>query len=131
MNNWFYISLGDGNTFAQIYEWNGQTGTNISNNPLSVNGGQSWRNDGYWTFMIPCSNSQSIHIRDAANRTILATDGYYRPAWSPNGLLMFCVHRPSGWILALCNGVKIIEIANGDPISAQWGNGEEVVWSVA
>lgn len=36
---------------AQIYEWDGQATKNISQNPSLHNGGQTWRNDGYWSFI--------------------------------------------------------------------------------
>lgn len=126
-----FSALGNGDKYAQIYEWDGQTTTNISKNSFSDNGGQSWRNDGYWTFMIPFSNSQNIYVRDATNHSVLTTDGYYAPVWSPNGLLMFCNNDSSGWSLSIWNGNKIIEVARGSFIAAQWQNGESTTCSFA
>lgn len=73
----------------QIYEWDGQTTTNISRNPLGNNGGQTWRSDGYWAFVTYFSDAENLYIRDEKNRTVLKTKGQYTPAWSQNGLLMF------------------------------------------
>jgi len=126
-----FSAIGDSDTHAQIYEWDGNTITNISQNPLSNNGAQSWRDDGYWVFITPVSpKNNDIVIRDETNRTILTTNGYYAPAWSPNGLLMFCTIDPSGWVLSIWNDSEIIEIAHGD-ISAKWRNGAGVVCSFA
>lgn len=127
-----FSAMGASDTHAQIYEWDGRTITNISQNPLSDNGAQSWRNDGYWVFITPVSpKNNDIVIRDETNRTILTTNGYYVPVWSPNGLLMFCSNDPSGWVLSMWNGSKIIEITRGDPIAAEWQNGVMVVCSFA
>jgi Tol biopolymer transport system component len=127
-----FSAIQDGDSHAQIYEWDGRTITNISQNPLSDNGAQSWRNDGYWVFITPVSpKNNDIVIRDETNRTILTTNGYYAPVWSPNGLLMFCTTDPSGWVLSIWNGSEVIEIAHADFISAKWQNGAEVVCSFA
>lgn len=115
----------------QIYEWNGQTTVNISKNPFAHNGGQTWRSDGYWSFATYFSDviGQNIYVRDAHNRTILTTEGRYPPAWSQDGLLMFCVEDSTGWILSMWNGINIIEIARGGFIEAKWQNGKYVYCS--
>jgi hypothetical protein len=116
----------------QIYEWDGKTVRNISKNPLAHNGGQTWRSDGYWSFVTYFSDvtGQNVYIRDANNHTILSTKGRYRPAWSQNGLLIFCVEDLSGgWILSLWNDGKIIDVARANLIEAKWQNGTYVYCS--
>jgi len=120
---------GTGDSHIQIYEWNGQTATNISQNPLSNNAGQTWRNDGYWSFVTYYSEGQDLYIRDATNHTVLITKGQYPPAWSRDGLLAFCHYDSSDWILSIWNGVVVVEIARGDFIQATWKNGESVFCS--
>ncbi len=106
----------------QIYEWDGQNARNISQNPTLHNGGQTWRNDGYWSFNTFLSGSQNLYIRDTANRTILETEGQ-SPAWSQNGLLIFCVPNYHGYTLSMWNGKDVIEIDNGSFFEAKWNNG--------
>lgn len=78
----------DSDLYAQIYEWDGETARNISKNPSSHNGGQTWRDDGYWAFVTFFSGEQKLYIRDHANQTILETKGQYQPAWSQKGVLL-------------------------------------------
>jgi Tol biopolymer transport system component len=116
--------------YVQIYEWDSQIAKNISQNPSLHNGGQTWRKDGYWSFITFFSSSQNLYVRNNTNHTILETKGQYPPAWSQNGLLVFCTPDSSKhWILSMWNGVKIIEIAHGDFIEAKWNNGEYVFCS--
>jgi Tol biopolymer transport system component len=140
-------SLSFGGLDAQIYAWNEQNVTNVSLNPDFHNGGQSWRSDGYWAFITYFSSEQLVYIRDEKNKTILATEGQYAPAWSENGYLMFCnsasrrkwifsmSHLPrtytehSGWVLSMWTGRKIIDIAQGSEIEAAWPNGENIFCS--
>ncbi|HNE05893.1 MAG TPA: hypothetical protein PLT08_15310 [Anaerolineales bacterium] len=114
---------------AQIYEWDGQTAKNISQNPSFHNGGQTWRNDGYWSFITFFSSGQNLYVRDNINQTVLETKGQYRPAWSHNGLLAFCVPEHPEWTLSIWNGKNIVEIAHGNFIAAKWNNGEDVFCS--
>ncbi len=116
--------------FAQIYEWDGEKATNISQNPDLHNGGQSWRSDGYWSFVTYFSGQQLLYIRNEENQTILTTEGQYAPAWSQKGYLTFCKFTPpDGWILSMWDGTKIIEIAQNNIIDAVWRNGEDVYCS--
>jgi Tol biopolymer transport system component len=126
-----FSAIGESDSHAQIYEWDGYDIKNISQNPLSDNGAQSWSNDGYWSFTTLFSNHQNFHVRDNANNTVLITDGYYAPVWSPNGLLMFCNNDSSGWLLSIWNGAKIIEVTRGSFIAAKWQNGGTVFCSFA
>lgn len=114
---------------AQIYEWDGQTAKNISQNPSFHNGGQTWRNDGYWSFITFFSSEQNLYIRDNINQTVLETKGEYRPAWSHNGLLAFCVPEYPNWALSIWSGKNAVEIAHGNFIVAKWNNGEYVFCS--
>ncbi len=115
---------------AQIYEWDGKKVRNISQNPLSHNGGQTWRNDGDWAFTTFFSKSQDLYIRDNNNRTLLETRGQYSPAWSQKGLLIFCAPDNSkSWTLSMWNNGKVISIAHGDFVIAKWNNGEFVFCS--
>jgi len=114
---------------TQIYEWDGKKAHNISQNLEFNNIGQQWANNGYWAFVTFFSNKHLIYIRDENNQTILTTEGQYTPAWSQNGYLMFCTKASSGWRLSIWNGEKVIEIANGPIISAQWRSGKGVYCS--
>lgn len=125
-----FSANGLGDLHVQIYEWDGQSARNISKNPFSHNGGQTWRKDGYWSFITFFSESQNLYIRDEKNKTILKTKGQYSPAWSQNGILIFCVpNGPSGWTLSMWNSGDVIEIAHGNFIEAKWNNGEYVFCS--
>lgn len=115
--------------YVQIYEWDGQSTKNISQNPLVHNGGQTWRSDGYWAFITSFSKKESLYIRDNQNQTVLETKGQYQPAWSQSGLLVFCVPEHPEWTLSIWNGKNIVEIAHGDFIAAKWNNGEYVFCS--
>lgn len=115
--------------YAQIYEWDGQTAKNISNNPSLHNGGQTWRNDGYWSFITFFSRVQTLYVRNSVNQTVLETNGQYTPAWSRSGLLIFCAPEYPKWILSMWNGKDVIEIAYSSFISAMWNNGGYVICS--
>lgn len=114
---------------VQIYEWDGQSAKNISQNPAFHNGGQTWRNDGYWSFITFFSSGQYLYIRNNSNQTVLETKGQYQPAWSQTGLLVFCVPEHPDWTLSMWNGKNVVEIAHGDFIVAKWNNGEVVFCS--
>ncbi len=120
---------GTGDSHVQIYEWDGQTAKNISQNPSANNGGQSWRSDGYWSFITFFSDSQDLYIRDNTNQTVLQTKGQYPPAWSQKKLLIFCVPGNPDWTLSMWNGKNVVEIAHGSFIAAKWKNGEHVFCS--
>ncbi len=115
---------------VQIYEWDGQSAKNISQNPLFHNGGQTWRHDGYWAFATFFSNEQNLYIKDNQNQTVLETKGQYQPSWSESGLLVFCVPEHPEWTLSIWNGKNIVEIAHSNYfITAKWNNGEYVYCS--
>ncbi len=114
--------------YVPIYEWDGQSIVDISNNPSSSNGFQTWRDDGYWAFSTFFSEEQNVYVRDETNQTVLTAEGQW-PVWSRNGLLMFCVHHSPDWTLSIWNGGEVIEVVNADFIHAKWNNGEEVFCS--
>lgn len=113
---------------VQIFLWDGQTATNISQNPKHHNGSPTWNQYGEWAFVTFFSSEQLIYIRDAQNRTILKTEGQYSPAWSSDGMLLFCRRGISGgWVLSLWNREEVVEVSRGSEIWAQWQNGQGVV----
>ncbi|MBI5932556.1 MAG: PD40 domain-containing protein [Chloroflexi bacterium] len=117
---------------TQIYEWDGRSASNISNNQPSHNGGQTWRSDGYWAFVTFFSEKQEIHILNNKNQNLLTTSGQYQPAWSQSGLLMFCVNKApesTGWKLSFWDGTNVREIVQGNLIVAVWRNGSGVFCS--
>lgn len=68
-----------GGQYTQIYLWDGEVATNISQNPDAHNGGQTWSSDGYWAFVTYFSPEQLIFVRDRDNNTVLETGGQYTP----------------------------------------------------
>jgi Tol biopolymer transport system component len=124
-----FVAGNESDVHVQVYEWNGQSAKNISQNPPFHNGGQTWRNDGYWAFVTFFSSSQNLYIRDDHNQTVLETKGQYLPAWSRSGLLAFCVPERPNWTLSIWNGKDVVKIAHGGFIMAKWSNGEYVLCS--
>ncbi|HSO13913.1 MAG TPA: hypothetical protein VLT51_16165, partial [Anaerolineales bacterium] len=124
-----FVAGNESDVHVQVYEWDGQSAKNISQNPSFHNGGQTWRNDGFWSFVTFFSSSQNLYIRDNLNQTVLETKGQYVPAWSRNGLLAFCVPERPNWTLSIWNGKDVVKIAHGGFIVAKWNNGEYVFCS--
>jgi len=120
----------DQHHYAQIYEWSGQTITNISKKPKLHSCSQTWRSDGYWSFATFFS-SPLLFIRDNENKTQLTVEGAYAPAWSQSGLLMFCNYTsvPGEWKLSMWDGKEIVEIVQSNHIIAVWSNGSRVYCS--
>jgi hypothetical protein len=125
-----FIAFGLEDQHAQIYEWDGQAANNISKNPDSHNGGQSWGSDGYWSFATFFS-SPFLYVRNERNQTQLTVEGAYASVWSQNGFLMFCsyVSAPYEWKLSIWDRKNIVEIAQGYHIIAAWRNGTKVFCS--
>lgn len=109
-------------THTQIYVWDGQTATDISQNPGLHNGSPQWSRGGRWAFMTLFSPQQLLYVRDSDNRPLLTVEAY-QPAWSSGGYLLFCVPNRLGWGLSVWNGQEIISITDAYVINAQWGNG--------
>jgi Tol biopolymer transport system component len=121
--NLVFISQTSQDTHAQIYIWDGQTVTNISQNPKFHNGIPHWNADGRWAFSTFFSSEQLVYVRDADNKTLLSVDGQ-SPALSSGGYLIFCKYRRPEWVLYMWNGQDIIEITQGHNIWAQWQSGQ-------
>jgi hypothetical protein len=124
-----FISQGSKDSHAQIYAWDGETVTDISQNPTLHNGSPVWSEDGRWAWTTFFSSRQLLYVRDADNRTLLVTEGESTPAWSLEGQLMFCKRGTVGWILSVWDGQQIAEIAQGREIRAQWPGGAGVACS--
>lgn len=115
----------------QIYEWDGQTANNISQNPDFHNGSQHWRNDGYWAFATYFSSQQLVYIRNEQNKPVLTMEGE-SPAWSQSGYLTFCVFSGYAQTLSMWNGITVIEIVQVQgSIRALWRNGQGVHCSMS
>lgn len=112
-------------TNAQIYVWDGQMATNISQNPTLNNGPPVWSDDKRWAFTTYFSPQQLVYVRDADNNRLLTTEGQ-SPALSPSGNLIFCVRTARGWAISVWDGQEIIKITEGNDISAKWSNGKSV-----
>jgi Tol biopolymer transport system component len=119
----------------KIYEWDGKTVTEISNNPNFANVGQSWSKDGYWAFTTHYySNEHNLYIRDVQNQTILETKGLFTPEWSNEGYLMYCIYDRSDdgstWTLSIWDRESIHSVIEIDEyIWASWPNGNFVYCS--
>ncbi|MBZ0300558.1 MAG: hypothetical protein K8J31_12490 [Anaerolineae bacterium] len=117
-------------THVQIYVWDRQTLTDMSQNPDSHNGGSGWSQDGYWAFVTFFSNQQRLYVRDAQNSTVFEARGQYIPAWSSEGSLIFCSRNdPSRWNLLRWDHASVSILAEGDEIFAQWRSGQMTVCS--
>jgi hypothetical protein len=95
---------------SEIYQWDGSTVSNLSNNPGYTNVGYSWSRDGYWAFMTSTFSSKDdqLFVRNQANETVFAAEwqnapGWSEPAWSEHGLLAFCTYNRSVKKLGITN----------------------------
>lgn len=115
------------NSQIQIYVWDRQHWTNMSQEPYSHNGGAQWSHDGYWAFV---TDQHVLIARDAHNNDVLRTIGQYPPAWSSGGSLIFCSRTDRGdWKLSRWNRASLSTVIQGDIIYAQWRSGDTVVCS--
>jgi len=119
---------GGSQQYTQIYRWDGDETTNISQNEHSYSGNPRWSNDGRWSFVTFPSSQMSFEIRDTENRPLLTRESYFAPAWSSDGQLIFCSER---WELSIWDGRGILKIATGDFINAQWQSGSQAICSVS
>ena len=111
---------GPDDTHQQIYLWDGQTVTNISQKPDLHNGSPVWSADGRWAFVTFFSPEQLITVRNVDNRTIAELEGQYTPAWSSDGYLAFCRYGENDWQLHLWDGTQTILLDQGYEVWAQW-----------
>ncbi|MCA9904295.1 MAG: hypothetical protein KC547_10580 [Anaerolineae bacterium] len=111
----------------QIFDWNGQTWSNISQNSDAHSYGAQWGQDGYWAFV---TDERRLYVRDPQNNTVFETAGWYMPAWSSGGSLIFCDRIGRGpWKLSRWDRASVSTLVQGDIIYAQWRSGQEVVCS--
>ncbi len=73
-------------------------------------------------------------MRDAQNQTLMSAEGAYRAVWSRGGTLMFCSYyyvsgKQQHYALSLWDGDKVVEVARGHLIAAQWQGGDSVYCS--
>ncbi len=124
-----FNATGADDSHVQVYVWNGQTVTNISQNPDLHNGFPTWSADGRWAFSTFWSSKQLVYVKDVNNQTIFTTEAEYPPAWSSDGNLAYCKRGPKGWELSVWDGKTISKVSEGWDISAQWSSGSSVFCS--
>lgn len=114
-------------SLIQIYNWDGQTWSNISQIPDAYSYAPQWSHDGYWAFI---TDQQRIYVRNEQNDTIFETQGRYGPVWSSGGSLIFCNREGRGaWNLSRWDRTSVSTLAQGDVIYAQWRSGQSIVCS--
>lgn len=126
-NHISFNSLQNDDRNAQVYVWDGETATNMSQIPDHHNGGERWSNDGSWAFVNFFSSEQLLHVRDVDNNTILTTPAIYPPAWSSSNDLIFCDFDNVG--LSLWDGENVKSIVSGWEIEAKWQSGQGIFCS--
>lgn len=114
---------GEQDDHIQVYVWDGQSASNLSQNPDSHNGRAAWSVDGKWAFVTYFSQEELLYIRDANNRNLFITEGQYGPVWNSSGFLAFCTRSKS---LFVWDGHKIIPVTEGSEVWAQWKSGSYV-----
>jgi hypothetical protein len=116
--------------YIQVYTWDRETWSNISQNPETHNGGARWSQDGYWAFITFFSDPQRLYVRNERNETVLETNGQFVPAWSSGGSLIFCSrNHVRDWELSRWDRATVSALAQGDEIFAQWRSGQTTVCS--
>ncbi|HRF94513.1 MAG TPA: hypothetical protein PLZ51_04960 [Aggregatilineales bacterium] len=112
---------------GQIYGWDGQEATNLSQNEPLMNYSPSWSLDGRWATQT-YSTPQIIYVRDRDNHTLFEMEGGQDIRWSNSGYLTFCKWVERGWGLFLWDGEQTIEITQGREIQGKWqGGGESMI----
>ena len=120
-----FLALASQDKNIQIYLWDGQTTTNISQEPSSNNGIPRWSSNGSWAFVT--GYGLGLYVHDSDNRIIFTETAIYPPAWSRDGNLIFCNADYSG--VSMWDGHDVHQIISGWEIWAQWQGGEGVVCS--
>lgn len=111
----------------QIFDWDGQIWSNISQSPGPHSFAARWSQDGFWAFV---TDERRLYVRDPQNITVFETPGWYAPAWSSGGSLIFCNRVGRGpWKLSRWDRASVSTLVQGDVIYAQWGNRQTVVCS--
>lgn len=111
---------------AQIYVWDGDKAVNMSGLPGQRNTDPRWSPTGQWTFISSGSANEMLIVRDAANKTILETDGENAPAWSPDGMLIFCARQGGDWMFQGWDGSRLRIHGAGVSIEAEWRGGDGI-----
>lgn len=127
-NNLVFYAVDPLDGLLQIYQWEGETLADISQNPGVHNAAPRWAADGKWAFVTQFSARQEVLIRDADNQLLLRTSGQYTAEWSWNGYLAFCDRssEPNQWTLNVWDGASRASIASGHNITAQWQSGASI-----
>lgn len=114
-------------SYVQVYIWDRQTLTNISQNPDSHNLAPQWSHDEYWAFV---TDQQRLYIRNEHNDAVFETHGQFSPAWSSRGSLVFCSRNNTReWKLYRWDRATVSILLQGDEIFAQWRSGQTTVCS--
>jgi len=108
--------------------WDGETATNITQNPDFHNSTPRWSRNGYWTFWTFFSSEKLLYVRDEQNRTLLTTEGH-GGAWSSQDELIFCDYSEKNWVLSLWDRQTITKIVQANEIWAQWQSGQGTLCS--
>jgi hypothetical protein len=104
---------------GQIYVWDGEKATNISQNPTVFNGNAVWSRGGSWAFTTYMSPTPFLYVRDADNQSVLMAHAMpLKPAWNSNGAMVFCQLDQTEWTLMFWDGQETREIARGAHIRA-------------
>lgn len=121
-----FEALDSQDAYIQIYEWNGQTWSNISQISDTNSYTPQWSQSGHWTFV---TGQEHLYIRDADYNTVFETDGQ-SPAWSSNGSLIFCRRNDrNDWKLSRWDHASVSTLTQGDVIYAQWRSGQSAICS--
>jgi WD40 repeat protein len=119
-----------GDTWLQLYRWDGEQTINIS--PQLDQGyiEQNWSQDGRWAVgVILRANrwTETIEVRDANNQLLLDVPGIMPPLWTEAGNLLFCQRQPQSVMLQQWDGQQIKPIAQGTLIYVTVPNGGSLV----
>lgn len=111
---------------GQLYLWDGQSVTNITEPFEVAPNDPDWAADGYWAF----TNSGLLRILviDPQGQHIITFEPAIFPTWSANGGLFFCqfVRTEAKWTVMLWDRDSVTEIARDTWVEAQLQNGTDV-----
>lgn len=116
---------GPGDWFTHVYVWDGHIKIDMSHFPTDNTGYSQWIANGQWTFSTwNYPLQQLVFVRDADNKNLFTAKGQ-SPALNSSGHLLFCSGgegTPKS-VIYMWDGQKIIEIASGYEVRAQWQGG--------
>lgn len=119
-----------GDTWLQLYRWDGEQAINISPQPDQGYTEQNWSQDGRWAVNVisrPNRWTEAIEVRDANNQLLLDVPGIMPPLWTEAGNLLFCQRQPQSVMLQQWDGQQIRPIAQGTFIYVTVPNGGGLV----